>query len=478
MRNVTLAFRSLARTPIVTIVAALSLGLGIGRRAAIYSVFHRMLAQELKVPAPDRLVNFGAPGPKPGGTSCGSAGGCDLVFSYPMFRDLEKAHPAGLATLVGHRDFGANISYEKRSSAEQGMLVSGSYFGTLGVQPALGRLLTPADDDNPGAHPVVVLTYNYWDAKLGRDSTVVGKTLTVNGKSQTIVGVAQKDFSGTTYGEKPAFFSPLSMGKEIATGSQQNLDVRRSYWVYVFGRLAAGATIEQVRIGVNKIYSPIVNEVEAPLQKGMRDSVLKKFRAKQITVEDGRRGQSDWGEAKGPLYLLLGVTGLVLLIACANIANLLLTRATNREMEMAVRLSLGATAPRLLAQLLTEAVVLAFIGGGVSLLFWSWTLTGITALLPAEVGETLDLAVNWTAVEFAAALSLLTGIAFGLFPALHSTRPDLVTALRNSSGKLAGGRAARRFRTSLATAQIALAMVLLMSAGLFLKSLWKIRREI
>jgi predicted permease len=476
MRNLTLAIRSLSRTPIVTTVAALSLGLGIGSNAAIYSIFHRMLRQELKVPEPQRLVNVSAPGPKQGGTSCGSAGSCDDVLSYPMFRDLERAKPAGLAAFVGHRDFGANISYERRSSAEQGYFVSGSYFSTLGVHPALGRLITPIDDETPGAHPVVVLGYRYWEQKLGADSSVVGKTLMVNGQPQTIVGVARKDFDGTTYGQRPAFYAPLAMATVLGNPMYKKTDDRRAYWIYAFGRLGPGATIDQARAALNAVYSPIINEVDAPLQRSMADSMMKRFRAKQLVLSDGRRGQSDWDDAKTPLFLLFAITGLVLLIACANIANLLLTRATNRELEMAVRLSLGATRRQLLAQLLTESITLALVGGLASLMFASWTLRGIVALLPADVGDPLGLTVSWPAVAFAGALSLGTGIVFGLFPALHSTRPDLVSALRNNSGKLAGGRTARRFRSSLATAQIALAMALLMSAGLFLKSLWKVSR--
>jgi hypothetical protein len=181
-------------------------------------------------------------------------------------------------------------------------------------------------------------------------------------------------------------------------------------------------------------------------------------------------------DAAPTLFMLFAITGVVLLIACANIANLLMARAANRELEMAVRLSIGATRGRLLAQLLTETITLALLGGLVSLAFAAWTLQGISALLPSELVEQLALGMNWAAVVFAAVLSLATGVAFGLFPALHSTRPDLVTALRNNSGKLAGGRTAQRFRTSLATAQIALAMALLMSAGLFVKSLWKVSR--
>jgi predicted permease len=476
VRNLSLAIRTLARTPIVTAIAALSLGLGIGSNAAIYSIFHRMLRQDLPVADPGRLVNLGAPGPKYGSQSCSMAGSCEQVFSYPMFRDLQKARPEGLVALAGHRDLGANVTFERRSYAERGMLVSGTYFPLLGVQPALGRLLNPADDETPGAHPVVVVSHEFWETKLGADSAIVGRTLVVNGQPQTIVGVAPRDFHGTTYGNRPAYFAPLAMAGTIG-GERGNLENRRAYWIYVFGRRAPGATIESARTALNAIYRPIINDVEAPLQTAMRDSVLSRFREKQITVTEGSRGQSDMGDnAGGPLLMLFAITGLVLLIACANIANILMARATNREMEMAVRLSLGATRRQLLSQLLTESVTLATIGGVVSLLFASWTLRGITALLPAEIAAGMGLGVSWAAVAFAAVLSLATGIGFGLFPALHSTRPDLVTALRNNSGKLAGGRVARRFRTSLATAQVALAMALLMSAGLFLKSLWKISR--
>ena len=473
MRNLRLALRTLARTPIVTAVAVLSLGLGIGSNAAIYSIFHRMVRQDLDVPQPDRLVNLGAPGPKNGSQSCGQAGGCELVFSYPMFRDLQNANLKAFAGIAGHRDLGANVSYERRSFAQDGLLVSGTYFPALGIQPALGRLLTPADDEL-SAPLVVVLAHWFWESRLGADPTVIGKPLMVNGKAATIVGVAAKEFNGTTYGARPGLFAPLVA---VATLEQRPIDDRRSYYIYVFARLAPAATIEQARSAVNAVYQPIIREIEAPLQVGMRDSVKARFLEKQVTVEPGSRGQSSlFDDAGGPVLMLFAITGLVLLIACANIANLLMARATNREMEMAVRLSLGATRRQLLGQLLTESVTLAFIGGVTSLLFASWTLRGVSALLPPQVSSELFLGMNWAAVIFAAILSLATGIAFGLFPALHSTRPDLVTALRNNSGKLAGGRTARRFRTSLATAQIALAMALLMSAGLFLKSLWKVSR--
>jgi predicted permease len=477
MRNLTLAIRTLARTPIVTTIAALSLGLGIGANSAIYSIFHRMLRQDVPVREPERLVNLSAPGPKPGGQSCGPAGSCEDVFSYPMFRDLQKSDQKVFSAIGAHRSTGANVSYDRRAFAVPGLVVSGTYFPMLGVQPALGRLLTPSDDETPGGHPVVVLGYRFWENQLGADPAVVGKTLTVNGKPLTIAGIVSGKFDGTTYGHRPAFYVPLAMSKEIDNGMGQRIDDRRSYWLYLFARLAPGVTIEQAGTAINAVYSPILAGVEAPLQRNMSDSVLARFRSKQILLSDGRRGQSTVAEeAGGPLFMLFAITGLVLLIACANVANLLMAKATNREMEMGVRLSLGATRRQLFAQLLTESVTLAFIGGVASLLFASWTLRGIAAMLPAEIELEMNLGMNWAAIGFAGMLALLTGLAFGMFPALHSTRPDLVSALRNNSGKLAGGKTAKRFRTSLATAQIALAMALLMSAGLFLKSLWNVSR--
>jgi len=476
MRDLKLAVRTLARTPFVTAIAVLSLGLGIGANSAIYSMFYRIVRQELSVAGADRLVNFSAPGPKDGSTWCGQAGPCEDVFSYPMLRDLQKAKMPAFAAIVGHHEFGANVSYERAAFSRDGLMVSGNYFPTLLVRPAMGRLLSPADDD-PSAAPTVVLSHWFWEASLGADPSVIGKTFTVNGKSTTIVGIAPDDFNGTTYGSRPAFYTALAMGPLLGTQSDRRIDDRRSYWIYLFGRLASGATIEQARAQVNGVYSPILREVEAPLQRNMRDSVLARFKAKQVVITEGARGQSDMAsDVRGPLFLLFAITGLVLLIACANIANLLMARATNREMEMAVRLSLGATRRQLMTQLLTETLLLAFLGGVASLAFASWTLQGVSALLPSRMQGELMLGMNWAAVIFAAVLSMTTGIAFGLFPALHSTRPDLVTALRNNSGKLAGGRTARRFRTSLATGQIALAMALLMSAGLFVKSLWQLKR--
>jgi predicted permease len=469
MRNIKLAFRTLFKTPFVTIVAALSLALGIGANTAIFSIFDEMLRRPLPVHRPERLVNLSAPGVMNGQTSCGQAGDCDVIFSYAMMRDLEKS-PAQFSGVVGHQLFGVNIAYEGRTWNAEGVLVSGGYFPVLGLQPALGRLLSPADDATVGAHFVTVLSYGFWQNNLGSDTSVLNKTLIINGKPMTVVGVAPSGFDGTTLGARPHVFVPISMRGEM--NGFRDWENRRNYWVYLFARLKDGVSIEQAKSAINAVYKPILLNVEVPVNTGMSEQTMANFKKKEVKVEDGRRGQSSvTGEARTPIMILFAVTGIVLLIACANIANLLLARAANRTMEMAVRLSMGATRRQLVAQLLTESVVLAAIGGVVSVLVAYWTLNGISALLPDQVITTLDMSLSWPAILFAAGVSVVTGLLFGLFPALQSTRPDLVTALRNNSGKLSGGRAAARFRSSLVTSQIALSMGLLMFAGLFIKSL-------
>ena len=292
----------------------------------------------------------------------------------------------------------------------------------------------------------------------------------------TIVGVAPRGFNGTTLGQDPDLFVPVTM-RQLMVPGWKVFDDRRSYWAYLFGRLKPGVSIEQARTSLNGVYRPIINDVEAPLQKGMSDQTMAKFKAKPLVVQEGRRGQSSMHrEARTPLTLLLSVTGIVLLIACANIANLLLARAAGRATEMAVRLSIGASRRQLLAQLLTESCVLAVMGGVAGLVVARWTLAMIGSLLPPDVTRSLSLELSGSMLLFAAALSLGTGLLFGLFPALHSTRPDLVTTLKAQAGQPSGARAAARFRTVLVTSQIALSMALLISAGLFVRSLMKVSR--
>ncbi|HEX6973493.1 MAG TPA: ABC transporter permease [Vicinamibacterales bacterium] len=475
MKNLQLAFRRLIKAPFVSIIAIVSLALGIGANAAIYSLFEQTLLRPLPVKNPGELVNLSAPGPKPGSQSCGQAGDCEAVFSYAMFRDLEREQKVftGIAAHVG---FGANLSYNRQTLSGQGTLVSGSYFPLLGLQPALGRLFDENDDKNIGGHFVTVLSHAYWTSRLGASDAVLNTTITVNGQPMTIVGVAPRGFSGTTLGAEPDVYVPLTMRAQMLPG-WKGFDRRQSYWAYLFARLKPGVTIEQARTGINVPYRAIVNEVEAPLQKGMSDQTMARFKAKSIEVLPGPQGQSSvHKEARTPILLLFTITGVVLLIACANIANLLLARAAARTTEMAIRLSIGASRGQLLAQLLTESILLALLGGVAGLVVARWTLMLIGSTLPPEVVKSLSFELQPSIVAFSAVLAIFTGLLFGIFPALQSTRPNLLSTLKAQSGQPSGARAAAYFRTGLVIAQITLSMALLTVAGLFVRSLQNVSR--
>jgi predicted permease len=475
MVNLKLALRTLFKSPFVTLVAIISLALGIGANAAIFSLFNQMLLRPLPVPEPWRLVNLTAPGPKPGSQSCNQAGDCDEVFSYAMFRDLEREQRV-FTTIAAHRLFDANLAYQGQTMNGEGLLVSGSYFPVLGIQPVVGRLLNPQDDQKLGESLVAVLSHAYWTSRFGRNPAVVGDTLVVNGQHLTIVGVAPAGFEGTTLGARPQVFVPITLRGTMEPGFNR-FHERRTYWAYLFARLRPGISLDDARTQLNIPYRAILNDVEAPLQKGMSEQTLARFRTRQVGVEDGRRGQSSVdGEAETPLRLLIGVTGLVLLIACANIANLLLARSAARANEMAIRLSIGASRWQLITQLLAESCLLALFGGIAGIVVAQWTLDLIFSIMPTEAASTLQPRIDASVGLFAAALTVGTGLLFGLFPALHSTRPDLLSTLKGQAGQPSGARAAARFRTTLATAQIALSMALLVAAGLFTKSLMNVSR--
>jgi len=474
MLNLKFALRTLFKTPFVTVVAIISLALGIGANAAIFSLFNQLLLQPLAVPEAERLVNFSAPGPKPGSSNCGQIGDCEEVFSYQMFRDLERVQTS-FSGIAAHVTFGANLAARGQTENANGLLVSGSYFPVLGLKPAIGRLFGPEDDRAPGEPRVVVLSYAYWQRRFALDPGVVGQPLVVNGIAMTMVGVAPRGFDSTSIGVKPQVFAPISM-----RGFSQpfkNFDNRRNYWVYLFARLKPGVSLEQARAATNTQYRAILDDVEAKLQAGMSEQTMARFKTKPLLMTEGTRGQSTVRkEARLPMTLLLGVTAFVLLIACANIANLLLARGAARAGEMAVRLSIGAGRGQLVRQLLGESLLLALAGGIGGVLVARWTLHLMAALLPAEALNVVRLEIDPRVMAFAGALAVGTGLLFGLFPALHSTRPDLVSALKDQSGQPSGARAAARFRTSLATAQIALSMALLVSAGLFTRSLFNVSR--
>ena len=394
--------------------------------------------------------------------------------SLPVEAPGQLVNLAALSGIAAHRDFDANLAHSSQTSSGQGMLVSGSYFPVLGLRAALGRLLDPGDDETVGENFVTVLSHDYWVNRLGSDPGVLNQSIIINGHAMTIVGVAPRGFDGTTLGLESDVFVPISM-RGLMNPGFTGFDNRRSYWAYLFARLNPGVTIERAATEINTTYSAILDEVEAPLQDGMSAPTLERFRAKQITLAPGARGQSQiQGEAGTPLNLLLAITGVVLLIACANIANLLLARGAARGQEMAIRGSLGAGRRHLLAQLLTESLLLAMLGGVASLFVAQATLALIGTLLPPEGANMLALELSPAVLVFTGILSLGTGLLFGLYPALHSTRPDLVTMLKANTGQPSGARGAVRFRSALVTAQLALSMTLLASAGLFIKSLMNV----
>jgi predicted permease len=476
------AFRSLVKNPAFTLIAVATVALGSGANAAIFSIFNEALLRQLPVPAPERLVNLSSPGPKPGRTSTSSTFGPDAVFSYPLFRDLEREERV-FTGIAAHRDFVASIGDRNQASTEEGCLVSGSYFPVLALRPALGRLIGPDDDRARGMHPVVVLSHAYWRTRFNGDPAVINDRLVVNGQALTIVGVAPRAFVGTTLENRPQIFVPATMAALMMPGLRnphdggawKGFDDRRDHWLYLFARLEPGIPVEAAERMINVPFAAIINDVEFPAQRsGLGTAARERFKQRRLFLEPGSQGQRpERAELSGVFLLLFCVTGMVVLIACANIANLLLARATSRERDITVRLSLGAGRSRLVGQMLTESFLLAAAGGFAGLIVARWTLDGMTALVPGQASAMLHVQLDSTVLLYSIVLSAGMALLFGLYPALLTTRRDLATALRSGTALT---RSAARFRTSLATAQIALSLTLLVTAGLFAKSLVNVSR--
>lgn len=284
LQDLRYALRQLRRSPAITAVAVLSLALGIGANAAIYSLSEQLLLRPLPVPDPERLVNLSAPGPKPGPSTRNRAGGNEVIFSYPMFRDLEAAQEP-FTGIAAHRYFSANLAASDQPVQGTGMLVSGSYFSVLGLRPSLGRLLGPDDDRTISRHPVAVLSHRFWETRLGADPAVLNDRIVVNGYPMTIIGVAPRGFNGTTLGARPDVFVPLTMASAVGVGfgslgivSEEQFEDRRSYWLYLFARLKPRISLAQAEDALNRVYRPIIDEVEAPLQEGLSDEGMARFR--------------------------------------------------------------------------------------------------------------------------------------------------------------------------------------------------------
>jgi putative ABC transport system permease protein len=471
LADVRYSLRNLARRPGFAAVVVLTLAGGIAINVAIYSIFEQMLLRPLPVFEPDRLVNLSSPGIKRGHTSCNDAGTCDTIFSYPMFRDLERLD-GPLAGVAAHRGVEANFAFGSQSSFGKAMLVSGSYFSVLGVQPALGRLLGPGDDAVDGEASAAVLSHAYWSDALGADPAVLGKTLVVNGKPLTIVGVAPPEFRGTTVGLPPQVFVPITLRWLSRPDSLPNHVSRSYYWVYLFARLKPGVSLEDASAAVGPAYHAILADVEAPQLKGFSERDLAAFGAKALVLEPGGRGQSTVRfYARVPLTVLAVATTLVLLIACVNVANLMLARGAGRTVEVAIRTSLGAAPARIAALLVVEALLLALAAALVSMPLELAASRGIVALLPGFAAGAIDFGLDEVALAATAALALASAATFGLSPAIKLARTPPGQVLQAQSARSLGGRSAKRFRAALTTAQIGLSMTLLVLAGWFAQSL-------
>jgi putative ABC transport system permease protein len=479
MHNLRFAFRNLARTPLLSAVAILSLALGIGANTAMFSLLEQIILRPLPVANPGQLVNLLATGPKSGSNSTNQSGGGDSIFSNPMFRDLEKeaSQPqSSWVGLAGHRGFGVNLAYKGQTASLSGNFVTGGYFPTLGVQPALGRLLSPQDDLKPGADRWVVLSHAYWTEKFNRGAEILNQSVLVNGVPMTVIGVSAAGFRGTTLGATPAVYVPMSM-REALTPGWKGLENRRSYWMYVFGRIKPGVTMAKAEAEMNTRFRAIIQEVELPLQKGASEKGKKAFAEKRLLLEPGEHGQSSLTkEAETPLLLLLAITGFVLLIACANIANLLLARAANRSKEFAIRLAIGAQKSQLAGQLLSESALLAVLSGLTGLLVAYGTNQLLLATVPMGDEQLFSPNLSPTTIAFALGVSLVAGFLFGLIPAVHATKQDLADAMKDQAGSVSASASAGRLRQILVTGQIALSLLLLVSAGMFLKSLSNVMR--
>jgi predicted permease len=459
--------RNLLKTPVTTGIAVASLALGIGANTAMFSVMAQILWRTLPVPEPERLAFIYHPGPLQGSVSSDEGGGPS--FSYPVYLALAKQQTS-FTGLAGARAFSASLSYDNQALRGRAHLVTGNYFEVLGVKAAMGRVLEPGDDVNRGGHPVAVLSYDYWSIKLGGSPTVLNQTIIVNGFPLTIVGVAPKGFANERQGSHPEVFVPLAMKPQM-TPARDDLDNRRSHWLTLFGRLKQGVTHEQAKTALNVLYVPQVEE-DIKAYRNPSENFLKQLRAKRIQLKPGQYGRGETrGGAQTPIYLLFGITAMVLLIACANVANLLLARGAARSKEIALRLSLGATRGQLIGQLLTESWIVALLSGLLGLGVAGATLRVLSASVPPAEGVTIATDLDAQVLLFSLALCLLTGLAFGLFPALQSTNHDLATVIKDQAGQSSGSGAANRFRQSLVTGQMAVSLMLLVTAGLFGKSL-------
>ena len=478
MQSLKFATRQLVLHPWLSAAIVVVLAVGISTTTAALSVFYQVVLRPIAVPEPERLVDLSETGAKPGALICSPAGFCDIAsaFSYPMLRDLE-ARQRGFTGVAGQFGFRASIARETESIAGRGLLVSGGYFSVLGIQPAVGRLIGPGDEPNIGEAAVAVLSHDFWRSELGGDPDIVGTSLTVNGQLLTVVGVAPEGFFGTTLGWRPQVYVPLTLRWAMEPTAMEDEADRRSYWLSVFARLAPGTSQEQAQASMEVVYDGILNDAEVGQQPPMSDDERASFFARRLLLQSNAQGQSATrGDAARPLALLLAATGLLLLIVCINVSNLLFARGVSRAGEMAVRASVGANRARLIAQLLAEAAVLAALAALTSIPILAITLRSIGALVPRGLANEISIAPDFSTTTFAIAVTTFALAASALLPAWHTSTANPDRIIKATSANYLGTVRGKRARTVLVTTQIALSLVLLVVAGLFAVSLAKLSR--
>jgi len=471
-RDLKYALRTLARTPGFTAIAILTLALGIGANTAIFTLLDQILLRLLPVKNPQELVLLTMRGHHYGSNWGGSA------ISHPMFRDF-AANNEVFTDMFARFPFDASVSFNGQAEHVQLELVSGTYFSTLGLNPYLGRVFTPEDDRLPDAYPYVILNYAYWKSRFSADPNVIGKTLILNNQNMTIVGVLQPGFDGVELGRTPKLFVPLMMEKEVLVGNPTDmLKERRNRWVNAFGRLKPGVTREQAKASLQPfMHSMLEMEVKEKAFAHASPYDREQFLKCTIDLLPGSQGRSYTRQTLStPLWVLMSTTGLVLLIACANLANLLLVRGSARKKEMAIRLAMGATRGRIVSQLLIESLSLSTMGALVGLALAYWADKALMAVyVPTDSGLKISTAPDLRILLFTLAVTVATGVFFGLVPALQTTKPNVATTLKDEAAAVVGGGGHGALRKSLVIAQVTLSLLLLIGAGLFTKSLGNLR---
>jgi predicted permease len=466
LNDIRYAFRTFRKSPVFVAVAVLSLALGIGANTAIFTLVDQVLLRLLPVKDPQQLVLLWERG-----SHYGSNNGPNKL-SYPMYEDFRDKNEV-FSGMFCRNDITFSVNYEGKTEVVTGETVSGTYFPVLGVGAALGRVFNASDDASQGGEPYAVLSYRYWVSRFARDPKVIGKKLVLNGYPFTVVGVSQAGFDGTDPTRSPQIRVPVMMKLQVDQLGFYDLKNRRNRWVNTYGRLKPGVTAEKAKASLQPLLHQMLNmEVQDKAFSHAAPETKQAFLRMWLDLIPASKGRSYLRDQfSNSLLVLMAIVGLVLLIACANVANLLIARATARQKEIAVRLALGASRGQIISQLLVESLMLSLAGGAAGLLLAVWIDDTLVSFLPS-VSNTLTISAtpDWRILGFTLGISLLTGVIFGLIPALQATRPNLAPTLKDEVGAITS-TASIGLRKALVVAQVTLSLLLLIGAGLFIRSL-------